>query len=393
MPHRQTVTLLVLILLLAPGSPASARTASNLANPLRGVAAGSVAGGSLTPEGWNVDACTYAGGVGVFRGKIYNATEGTVGEDIHIWTSGFGGFPVTVTPNTLAETPALQRFDVRVAISVPATALDAAPVATAVYTGTLYAEGTGTNRLSWPLSLTVLPRDARCTKGQLVLDGVDDYATTDDEAELDVGDEAAESLTVEAWVLFSTFRPAVIFSKGNAYSLYTTAFTSGPYSLRCLKFGLKSGQTLRTIESCTTQYGKGFWSPGWHHVAGVYDREAGETRLYMDGQRLGSAGQVGQVLVDNSADAGRVGDDLAGVIEELRVSASARYTGASYTVPDGPFVCDEATRALWHFDELDGATRFHDACGTDHVLTGQEGAHAGGTPTWRLRMPLAVKRS
>ncbi|MCC7354939.1 MAG: hypothetical protein IT330_14440 [Anaerolineae bacterium] len=384
---------LVFIGLLVSGFPAAAYTTSRPTDPLPGIVARNAAEDSLFPEGWNVDTCAYPGGVGLFRGKIYNATEGTTVQDVNLWTSGFGGFPVSVTPDFLAETPALERFDVSVTVTVPMTALDAARAAPVVYTGTLYAEGMGTNRLSWPLALTVLSRDARCTKGQLVLDGVDDYAIASDDPALDVGDETTESLTVEARVLFSTFRAATIFSKENAYSLYTTAFTSGPYSLRCLKFSLKSGQTIRTIESCATQQGRGFWVPGWHHVAGVYDRETGEMRLYMDGQRLGSANQIGQVLVDNSTNGAWVGNDLAGIVEELRVSASARYTSASYAVPGEPFVCDATTRALWHFDELEGAIRFHDTCDTDKVLVGQEGAHAGGTPTWRLRAPLAVRRS
>jgi len=221
--------------------------------------------------------------------------------------------------------------------------------------------------------------------GYLVLDGTDDYAETPDHPELDIGDEPGESLTVEAWINFSAFGPAQIARKPNAYALYTERQTSGSYTMRCLTFQLWQGASSWFLRHCTTQYGGGFWIPGWHHVAGVYDRNGGEIRLYMDGQRLGEPWQIGQVTVNNTADPLRVGDKVAGLMEEVRLSASARYSGASYTVPDAPFSCDGQTRALWHFDEHQGATQFHDPCGADNLLTGYNGAHSEGgsvgTPT------------
>ncbi|MDH7485757.1 MAG: S8 family serine peptidase [Anaerolineae bacterium] len=215
-------------------------------------------------------------------------------------------------------------------------------------------------------------------QGYLVLDGTDDYAETPDHPELDISDEAGENLTVEGWVNFSTFGPAQVARKPNAYALYTERQTSGSYTMRCLTFQLWQGASSWFLRHCTTQYGGGFWIPGWHHVAGVYDRDGGEIRLYMDGQRLGEPSHIGQVTVNNTADPLRVGDKVAGLMEEVRLSASARYSGASYAVPNAPFSCDGQTRALWHFDEHHGATEFHDACGADNVLTGYNGAHSEG---------------
>jgi hypothetical protein len=66
------------------------------------------------------------------------------------------------------------------------------------------------------------------------------------------------------------------------------------------------------------------------------------------------------------------------------MSAAARYTEATYTVP-GRFACDEQTRALWHFDEASGSTTMYDGddgdwsnCGgIEDTLTGMDGAATG----------------
>jgi len=88
-----------------------------------------------------------------------------------------------------------------------------------------------------------------------------------------------------------------------------------------------------------------------------------------------------------------MGVDLNGVMEEVRVSDIARYTGPTYVVPMSPFACDGSTRGLWHFDELDGITTFHDACGADNLLIGHNGARTGGVPAQRAYLPFVAKQS
>jgi hypothetical protein len=221
--------------------------------------------------------------------------------------------------------------------------------------------------------------------GRLILDGSDDYAETSDDPELDIGDEPSESLTVEVWGKFQTLSAAQLISKSDAYELYT----EWQGSKNCLWFSLRFTDEIYKVGYCVI--GSPVISPSqWHHVAGVYDKAAGKVNLYKDGLLLQQGSR--QMAVNNSPNSLKVGVKLAGEVDEVRLSSGARYAGSSYVVPTSPFVCDEQTRALWHFDEVEGATLFHDACGAlDNLLTGYNGAHTEGVQAHRLYLPLIVK--
>jgi len=225
------------------------------------------------------------------------------------------------------------------------------------------------------ISATVEPVSACLTStppfgGWLVLDGDDDYAETGDHPELEVGDEAGESLTLEAWAYIrqSGFTPQwyYIFNKPKSYLLYVSAYSHhDPWPVRdWLCAGLiltrPSGELWWGGESCDTTGD----ARGWHHVALVFYGETGEARIYMDGEAKTGLKYFGPVI-NNSAEAVRVGKDLPGGLDEVRISDVARYTGSTYTLPTCPFTCDEQTRALWQFDEFEGSTIFHDICGTE----------------------------
>ena len=84
----------------------------------------------------------------------------------------------------------------------------------------------------------------------------------------------------------------------------------------------------------------------WHHVA--VSRFAGGTRLYLDGN------QVGSTYVDNN-DYGttkplKIGTDYSttsfyqnGFIDDIRISNSSRYLDTTYTVPTSQIVGDNNT--------------------------------------------------
>lgn len=224
--------------------------------------------------------------------------------------------------------------------------------------------------------------------GWVVLGGVDASMLSAASSELDL----ENSLTIETRVNFEPFAEAQIMRKGGAYSLYTETRTWSGQNLRCLNLQLWSYHSSFRRQQCTSEQEGGLWSQGWHHVAGVYDRTIGEMSLFLDGERLGDAWDIPTVSPDLTGDPLQVGIALAGTMDELALSEVARYSGDSYAVPAQPLGCDEGARALWHFDECEGATRFHDTCGAlDNVLVGEGGAHTEGVICQKVHLPLVAR--
>jgi hypothetical protein len=224
--------------------------------------------------------------------------------------------------------------------------------------------------------------------GWLVLNGTDKYASAPYQSELDL---RGGSFTVEMWIKLadavlstssydvhpirqlsgfkffinktqftdnSQFPPIYIYRYCNHFVLY-------PGSGSCWWVGSDTGTFLGT---------------SWGHLAGVYDEAAGETVLYWNGQILErvtatqSTDTPGELIINHYWDDG----NLLGLADEVRISDIVRYSD-SFTPPTAPFVCDANTKALWHFDEPEGSTVFHDSCGAvDNYLTGYNGAHTEG---------------
>jgi 6-phosphogluconolactonase (cycloisomerase 2 family) len=226
----------------------------------------------------------------------------------------------------------------------------------------------------------------------LHLDGADDYATAPDSSNLDIGDDASESLTVEAWFLADNVNPSpgrasTIADKFNSYRFYISLRPQGEND--CVALELYDTRfSSFTSPACTSSI-----TAGWHHVAGVFNHSDFKVSLYLDGRRLGEPFSYPRSTVYNSEGDISVGGPsiagfetlrLAGQIEELRISVSARYTGTTYTVPKR-LTCDAQTRALWHFDETVGATTMYDGedagstnCGgVEDSLIGSNGAATG----------------
>ena len=226
--------------------------------------------------------------------------------------------------------------------------------------------------------------------GWLVLDGIDDYAESEDDSELDVGDDTGESLTLEAWVNFYSFYHAGILYKPLAYFLYADTDLSGA---RCIGINL----WYEPGKSCGFMHCR---RPGpalgWHHVAGVYDKTSANMRLYLDGEDFG--GPYSCPTISNSDERLRVGqgwwiggESLAGEVDEIRISDVVRYS-APFPPPATSLACDASTRALWHFNELEGATQFNDSCGSvNNILIGYNGAHSAGVPVRRFFLPIATR--
>jgi hypothetical protein len=117
-------------------------------------------------------------------------------------------------------------------------------------------------------------------------------------------------------------------------------------------------------------------SPGsWHHVAATFD--ATGMALFLDGARLGLPIGVPVPGPEPYAGSTCIGASSAtddyhweGLIDEVRISNVARYSGGTYPVPTAPFQPDASTLALFHFDEADGTQAVLDAA---NQLGGQLG--------------------
>lgn len=140
--------------------------------------------------------------------------------------------------------------------------------------------------------------------------------------------------------------------------------------------------------------GSSLWS-GWNHLAVVNDVAGGETRIYVNGtllttfdENLSLAGGTNLLIgcyISNNC----VSRPLA--VDEFRISDVIRYE-TYFTPATLPFTCDDTTRALWHFDELEGSNIFHDSCGSeDNFLMGINDAHAEGIPAHWIYIPMVIR--
>jgi hypothetical protein len=106
----------------------------------------------------------------------------------------------------------------------------------------------------------------------------------------------------------------------------------------------------------------------WHHVAYVWDGVDNHS-LYIDGTR-GLSHTASDTASANTVL--RIGNEFDttnsrgwdGYIDEVRVSDTARYSGASFTAPTAAFANDANTLLLLHMDGTDGSTTFVDDNGT-----------------------------
>jgi hypothetical protein len=213
-----------------------------------------------------------------------------------------------------------------------------------------------------------------CPTGNCALrfNGAGNYVSVPPSAALDFSGSA---LTVEAWVYFDNLNSCMaIVRKGTSSSPtydYWLHKNQGPAD--SVFWASWSAFAVNGFSAVT--------AGAWHHMAGVYDPGAANAVVYVDGQSKG-ASALGGAMTPNG-DELRIGIDwdfgcsMAGVIDEVRISSVARYTGPF--VPSKVFVADASTRALWHFDEYAGAVA-HDASGQ-----GNHGTLHGAT--WTMEHP------
>jgi hypothetical protein len=136
----------------------------------------------------------------------------------------------------------------------------------------------------------------------------------------------------------------------------------------------------------------------WHHVALTRKFADGVMRIYVDGteaaQGIGPAGDISYrdgrptgvsndpflVIGASKADEGTSNQGYAGVLDELRLSSSIRYS-TPFDRPLSPFTADAETALLFHFDEGPAGPCLSSVVDTSGRATHGQCRHGGsGTP-------------
>lgn len=227
-----------------------------------------------------------------------------------------------------------------------------------------------------PLLLNPCPQPGTLFHSALALDESGaSYATAPDSSSLDLGTGSTDDFTIETFFYVPDLNNSTIdtlFQKSGSYWLYIIFNNNAPD-----RFIYRIWIT--TIDYVYLDYDIDL-SVGWHHVAVIFDNEytANEDRMaiFLDGSLVKSATNVEWTPgIRITSSATTLGGSYTGRLEEARLSDSVRYSGNSYPIPAIPFDIDANTRALWHFNEAQGATSFIDSSGNSNTLTGVSGAH------------------
>jgi len=187
----------------------------------------------------------------------------------------------------------------------------------------------------------------------LLLDGTDDFVTSDENIDLSSGD-----FTVDMWI-----RPTSVTG-------YKGLWQSGTSSL--LNVYLIGNQVQGTVAGSTTLFlsSTRISANVWTMIS--VEREGNVHRLYINGVLEQSSSTANRP--DNGVFAvGKNGfGDFNGYIDETRVSTVARYSGSSFTEPTAAFSLDTDTTALLHFDGANGSTTITNAASNviNFTLTG-----------------------
>jgi hypothetical protein len=285
-----------------------------------------------------------------------------------------GGYPFTVQANTWTQ------------VTVPLFVLDNPTTLTDL----VWQEASGHAQPTFYLDDIGLIRRSS-PNGWLVLDGTDKFATAPYQSELDL---RGGSFTVEMWVKFTDD----ILSQ-DAYEIYPLQ------QVHSFLFRNEREWVYDSFRYCNSLFlYNNVWGCTYYggdtgtllgtnggHLAGVYDQAAGETRFYWNGQLLSTNSQAQSTETPGGFLVNLGGFNIIKYADEIRISDIVRYSD-SFDIPSSAFTCDANTRALWHFDELEGSTVFHDACGTqDNFLTGYNGAHTEGVTGHWVYLPLAIR--
>ncbi|RIK39630.1 MAG: hypothetical protein DCC58_14995, partial [Chloroflexi bacterium] len=212
------------------------------------------------------------------------------------------------------------------------------------------------------------PDTRAATPSALRFDGVGSYVKVNDSPSLRI----PVNLTIEAWVKPEGVTGHQHIAGKNRYEIGIEPSGDG----FLVVFHFKSDNRWKTVVSGRYPLN------AWYHVAGAYD--GSNMRLWVNGQRVASREITG--TIDQTDNPFRIGsanaadDYFDGVIDEVRVSNTVRYT-SNFVPAQEPFVPDAFTAGLWHLDEGAG-TAVEDASGNGNTGKLQNG------PEWVSESPF-----
>ena len=263
-----------------------------------------------------------------------------------------------------------------------------------------------------PLSAKAFPPPSPAGGNYLVLDGVDDHAVLDFETFGYLLPDGTDELTFEAWI-YPTTPPdkntvlmilhqqvgmVIVNNEGQFNELANVLNTDPPKGDFILQMNSyldgKFGRTLpfpislalnewyhiayQVNGNQVTAIVNDFGGTHQHGLPLGHDRDP--RNLRPKDFVLGGFGKI--IVVPGRPPAKSFIDSFTGYIDEVRISAEARYdVKKKGFMPDDKFKNDAKTIALWHFDEPGGTQRFLDASGNANHLVGKNGAKIGNALT------------
>jgi hypothetical protein len=298
--------------------------------------------------------------------------------------------PTSIFPNTSTPTPTLTPTNTSTPSPTLTPTNTSAPSPTSTPTNTSTPRSTLTPTKTPTATSTGTPTQTPTStpvpkplfEQFLILDGVDDYALARDESSLDLG---SNDFTLETFFYVPDQNNDSIDFLLYKYLAYNIDISYSTITEDRIFFTIYSGADFfRTPHSISY---KTNITNGWHHIATSFDYGypdvPDQMYLYFDGTLVASAtssewqpfSKTNGVVAIGATDTGF--NPFIGRLDEVRISSVIRYTGNTYAVPNAPFVNDDSTLALWHFDEQTGATVFGDVGKYNNILTGYNGAQTG----------------
>ena len=178
------------------------------------------------------------------------------------------------------------------------------------------------------------------------------------------------AFTVEAWVRPGAANESgIVMANGNDFTGWSLELEAGRLTLWvATNQGWQSNQHTTVLASGQ-----------WYHLAATYG--GGSIRTYVNGV-ASTATSAGTLTQGPSVSIGGLAGYpyYNGVIDEIRVSNVARYTG-NFT-PPGTFGNDANTLALWRLDELSGQTAADASASGNTVTLGTAAGADTADPLW-----------